>query len=231
MRARQRPEAGGISYAAAALTYCDQWQIFREERARLEQEIAGAFGSLGPKSPERLQTISRAIDRCEGLSAADTSLQSMFTLYDSKTAKHDRILVARGRLQQAKNSEERRLAVREILLMRDPLLLGSVGRYLGQGLAGAAPQVDGMDWGGVSAPAYVNAWALVPCSFGLPCDETDTEVALFCAQHGQCLSGRREMLKARLLPQDYADMLRLHVRLVEIVANADAEALRPRATQ
>jgi hypothetical protein len=35
------------------------------------------------------------------------------------------------------------------------------------------------------------------------------------------------MLRAKLSSQDYADALRLHARLVEIVANANAEALRP----
>jgi hypothetical protein len=230
-RAQQRPEAGGVSYAAAALTYCDQWEVFREELARLQSEVAGSYSGVGPKSPERLQAITWALGRCDGLSPAQTSLQSMFTLYDSKAAKLDQILAARGRLQQAKHIEERQIAVRDILLMRDPLLLASVGRYLGQGLAGAVPQVDGINWGGVSESAYASAWSLVPCSFGLSCDETDAEVALACVQHSQCFSSRKELLKARLLPQDYADMLRLHERLIDIVARADAEALRPRAVQ
>jgi hypothetical protein len=230
-RAQQRPEVGGVSYAAAALTYCDQWQALREELTRLQQEVASAYSGVGPKTPERMQAIAWALGRCDGLSPAQTSLQSMFTVYDSRAAKLDRILAARSRLQQAKHIEERQIAVRDILLMRDPLLLASIGPYLGQGLAGTVPQVDGINWGGVSELAYASAWSLVPCSFGLACDDTDAEVALTCVQHSQCFSSRKEMLKARLLPRDYADMLRLHERLIDIVARADSEALRPRMVQ
>lgn len=226
-RAKQLPEAGGVSYAVAAMTYCNQWQAFREERSKLQDEAAGSFRP-SPKFPERLRAISYALDRCEGLSAAETSMEAMFSLYESKPAKYDRILVARGKLQAAKTIEERQLVVREILVMRDPLLLSTTGRYLGQGSAGGAPQVDGRAWGGVSEAAYGNAWSLVPCSFGSVCDDTDPEVALTCAQHGQCFPGRKEMLKARMAPQDFDDMQRLLARLLEIVAAADAEALRPK---
>jgi hypothetical protein len=224
-RAKRNPDSGGVSYAAAALTYCDQWHGLREERAKLLNAAADA--SAAPVSFERLPTITRATERCDGLTPAETSVKALFELYESRAAKRDRILLIQGRLQAAVG-DERMIVVREILQMRDPLLLSGIGRFLGQGAAGGAPQVDGRSWGGVSEAAYVNAWSLVPCSFGAVCDDTDPEVELTCAQQGLCFADRKEMLKSRMAPRDFDDMQRLHGRLVEIVATADADALRPK---
>ena len=61
---------------------------------------------------------------------------------------------------------------------------------------------------------------------GSTCEQSDTDIAVACVKFGQCYPGRREMLRATLSAQDYSDVLRLHARLLEIVTNADAEALR-----
>jgi hypothetical protein len=223
-RARRRPEAGGISYALAAISYCNSWEGMRDERERLEQE---ATGSTVPKVQERWLAVSIATGRCDRFKPDEISFEAMHSMYASPAAKHDPIIGIQGRLKSARTEQERTEVAREILQMRDPLLLASAARMFSQGNAESLPHVDGRRWGGVSQVAYLNAWLLVPCSFGAPCDHADIEVAMACAQYGHCHPDRRELIRARLSPQDYADALRLHARLVEIVTTADADALRP----
>jgi len=223
-QARKHPEAGGVSYALAAIAYCNTWDGLRDERTRLEQE---ATFSSEPKVHERLLALALATERCEGLTAGEISLEAMYALYGSPAAKHDPIVNMQGRLKGARSDDERLETAREILGMRDPLLLASAGRMFNPGGADSASYVDGQKWGGVSHAAYLNAWSLVPCSFGLNCDHADVEIAVGCVQYGHCYPDRREKVRATLSPQDYADVLRLHTRLVEIVLTADAEALRP----
>lgn len=227
-RARKHPEAGGISYALAAIAYCNTWDGLRDERTRLEQEAAL---SSQPKVHERLLALALAAESCEGFAAGEISIEAMYALYGSPAAKHDPIVNMQGRLKSARSDEERLEVAREILGMRDPLLLASAGRMFNPGGADSSSYVDGRRWGGVSHAAYLNAWSLVPCSFGLNCDHADVEIAVGCVQYGHCYQDRRERVKARLSPQEYADALRLHARLVEIVLTADAEALRPPGLQ
>lgn len=223
-RARKRPNAGGTSYALAAIGYCNSWEGIRDERERLRQE---ATGSTVPKVEERLLAVSIATGRCDGFKPDEISLEAMYSVYASPAAKHDPIISIQGRLKSARTEQERTEVAREILQMRDPLLLASAGRMFSQGTAESLPHVDGRRWGGVSQVAYLNAWLLVPCSFGAACDHADIEVAMACARYGHCYPDRRELIRARLSPQDHADALRLHARLVEIVTTADADALRP----
>ena len=223
-RATSLPEAGGISYAITALAYCNTWHELRDEHLRLEQEAASS--SL-PSVHERLLTISVAAARCDGFTADQISREAMYSLSKSAPAFHDPIITMRSRLQNAKTDDDRLAVAREILQMRDPLLLATAGRMFAQSVADDPPHVDGRRWGGVSPVAYVHAWSLVPCSFGSSCDQSDTEISVACAKVGQCYQDRWEMLRAKLSSQDYADALRLHARLVEIVASAKAEALRP----
>ena len=223
-RARKRPEAGGISYALAAIGYCNSWEGMRDERERLQREAAG---STVLKVHERLLAVSIATGRCAAFKPDEVSLEAMYSMYASPAAKLDPIIGIQARLKSARTEQERTEVARQLLQMRDPLLLASASRMFSQGNAESLPHVDGRRWGGVSQVAYLNAWLLVPCSFGASCDHADIEVAMACAQYGQCYPDRRELIRARLSPQDHADALRLHARLVEIVTTADAAALRP----
>jgi hypothetical protein len=222
-QARKHPEAGGISYALAAIAYCNTWEGLQGENTRLEQE---ATGSSEPKVHERLLALALAAERCEGFAPGEISLEAMYALYGSPAAKHDPIINMQGRLKGARSSDERVEVAREVLGMRDPLLLASAGRMLDAG-PNSGSYVDGRKWGGVSHAAYLSAWSLVPCNFGHNCDHSDVEIAVGCVQYGLCYPDRSEKVRARLTPQDYADAIRLHARLVEIVLTADAEALRP----
>lgn len=222
-QARRHPEAGGISYALAAIAYCNTWEGLRGERTRLEQE---ATGSSEPKVHERLLALELAAERCEGFAPGEVSLEAMYALYGSPAAMHDPIINMQGRLKAARSADERVEVAREVLGMRDPLLLASAGRMFDAG-PNSGSYIDGSKWGGVSHAAYLSAWSLVPCSFGLNCDHSDVEIAVGCVQYGLCYQDRRERVRARLTSQDYADALRLHARLVEIVLTRDAEALRP----
>jgi len=222
--ATKLPEAGGISYAINALAYCNTWHELRDDYLRLEQEAASS--SL-PAVHERFLTISVAAARCEGFTADQLSRDAMNSLFKSAAAFHDPIITTLSRLQNARTEDDRLAIAREILQMRDPLLLTRAGRLFSQSTASDPPHVDGRRWGGVTPVAYAHAWSLVPCSFGSSCDQFDAEIAVGCVKFGQCYQDRREMLRAKLSSQDYADALRLHARLVEIVANANAEALRP----
>ena len=222
--ATKLPEAGGISYAINALAYCNTWHELRDDHLRLEQEPASS--SL-PAMHERLLTISVAAARCDGFTANQLSHDAINSLFKSAAAFHDPIIMVLSRLQSAKTEGDRLAIAHEILQMRDPLLLTTAGRLLGQSAASDPPHVDGRKWGGVTPVAYAHAWSLVPCSFGSSCDQSDPEIAVACVKFGQCYQDRREMLRAKLSSQDYTDALRLHARLVEIVASANAEALRP----
>ena len=221
--AKKLPEAGGISYAIAALAYCNTWQELRDQHVRLEQEPPD---SNLPNLHERLLTVSVASARCDGFTADQISREAMDSLSKGASAFHDPIITARVRLQNARTDDDRLAAAREILEMRDPLLLTTAGQLLSQN-ASDAPYVDGRRWGGATPIAYKNAWMLVACSFGSSCDQSDTEIAVACVKFGLCYQDRREMLRAKLSAQDYSDVLRLYARLVEIVTSADAEALRP----
>jgi len=221
--AKKLPEAGGISYAIAALAYCNTWHELRDQQLRLEQE---AVDSNLPYLHERLLTVSIASARCDGFTADQISREAMDSLSKSASAFHDPIITARVRLQNAKTDDDRLAVAREILEMRDPLIFTTMWHLLGQNL-NDAPYVDGRRWGGATPIAYKNAWLLVACSFGSSCDQSDTEIAVACVKLGECYESRREMLRAKLSAQDYSDILRLRARLVEIVTSADAEALRP----
>ena len=223
-RVKKLPEAGGISYAITALAYCNTWHELRDAHLRLEQEAAT---STLPAVHERLLTVSVAAARCEGFTADQVSREAMDALSKSAPAFHDPIITMRSNLQNAKTDADRLAITREILQMRDPLLLATAGRMFDQSVANDLPHVDGRTWGGASPLAYRHAWSLVPCSFGSSCDQSDTEIAVACVKFGQCYQDRREMFRAKLSSQDYTDALRLHARLVEIVTSANAEALRP----
>ncbi len=184
--AKQLPEAGGISYAIAALAYCSTWHGLRDEHLRLEQE---AEGSTVPAVHERLLTIAVAAARCEGFTADQLSRAAMDSLSKSGPAFHDPIITMRSRLQSAKTDDERLALAREVMQMRDPLLLATAGRLFGQSVPTEPPHVDGRKWGGGTPVAYGHAWLLVACSFGLSCDQSDLDIAVGLRQIRTVLSG------------------------------------------
>jgi hypothetical protein len=229
-QARLRVEEGGMAYAHAALAYCSAWLGLSKERDKLEVEISQ---SNEPTVQDRYDRLAFALDRCSAFLADELSTDALVALYVNETSK-DPVIEARRNLQQIgwRNADERASAIRKILLLKDPqLLAGGAGLAL-QATAtpeGWAAYVDGKEFGGTTREAYVAAWALVPCAFGAACDRNEPEVAMMCVVKGECYESKRDLIAARFGADSnqFAEVLRLSSRLIEIVRQADAQALMP----
>lgn len=230
-QARLRVEEGGMAYAHSALAYCSAWLGLSKERDELEAKISQ---SNEPTVQDRYDRLAFALDRCSAFLADELSTDALIGLYMDATSKKDPVIEARRNLQQIgwRNADERASSIRKILLLKDPqLLAGGAGLAL---QATATPEgwvayVDGKEFGGTTREAYVAAWALVPCAFGAACDRNEPEVAMMCVVKGDCYASKRDLIAARFGADSnqFAEVLRLSSRLIEIVRQADAQALMP----
>lgn len=225
--AKLRPREGGITYAVAALQYCQHWMDLKDKYNELSNEVAK---SPGPTAVRRLAALNRMSAQCADFTADE--LGQAHSLRANGRAQ-DPLLKLQGQWFEYRRLSEQhqRALVLSTLAARDPYLLNAVGTTIGQQVVDgqAVVHFDGERFGGLaSASDYKAAWSLVACRFGEDCSMS-ADVTTTCVFEGECYPSRQSLLRASFAGREaeFDRVVEVAGRLTDAVRRGQADRFFP----
>ncbi len=204
--AKQHPERGGYYYAMKALRFCG---VFGKTPERLVD--ADSMKKDDHATAQRRQRlIQDQLRACDGVLPSEIGEAYSTAMALRALALEDPLFAASHALNAARDSgsareEDIKVAIGQVLRLRDPMLLHDVGMSLSEFRSqDNSYYFDGHWYSGSERLVLEGAWLLVPCSFGLPCGESDLDVRVACAVQGICASDRRSLVQAVIFQGDAA---------------------------
>ncbi len=185
--ARTQASAGGVFYALMALRDCRvQWPDLEQSNIDTQALNSTDHRSLWIRDNH----IDRAVRRCASFSKNELDEDAVGELSRIGESADDPIMGIYRTWLAAVESGDLNLiseALTQIFTARDPFLLEIVG-VTGAFYLSPFGSADLSDE--TTRRRFIDAWRLVPCEFGMPCDENDRVVQELCLRTGQCLSSR-----------------------------------------
>lgn len=234
LNAIRKPEFGGVSYAGYAIHLCRVYYTLHAASGLKDRNgipyDPKEDSSLYAKRVSYMQAAER---RCASFSPDELSSDKDVNLAEREKQERDKHAVIKERYEIALKSgdESSRLRVAaEVLELRDPLLLASMGHRMmlgrengrmGYSLDGVFYPVNSEEGGSLQI-----ALDLLPCRFGLPCDTTDVNVVQACITHSQCFANKEDFLTSELSEENRQRVSGFLRRLTEVVNSSDANAFR-----
>jgi hypothetical protein len=221
--AKQRPQEGGVTYAVAALQYCQYFSQLISKYPSLSAEVSK---SPGPTAALRLEALNRMSSQCADFTPQE--LGQDLTLRASGRSTDPILKLQMQWFDYRKLSPEaQRELITSTLAARDPYLFNAIGSTINQKVVDGQVIVafDGQRFGGLASEAdYRAAWSLVACNFGEDC-AISSDITALCVFEGQCFSSRENLLRAQFdgRKSDFDRVVALSRRLTDAVRSGAAE--------
>ena len=208
LEAQQRPAEGGLSYAMLATMLC------RGRAQALDKagvSIRSPLPYVAPEDPRlyavRVGRYDRAAAACASFAPDELALATERQLFARAGREGDSLnadWAAARRAVLSGDLAERRKALLHVLERVDPLLFATSMESLVNVQTAAEPHYwqEGQPVAAVDVGLYQAALAVLPCRFGLICDERSPEVLAACLSVGTCAPDRVSLTRSRLAPDD-----------------------------
>jgi hypothetical protein len=227
LEAWKRPELGGRRYASRLVQRCIG---LRELGPTHDAELA----SQVPEADllQAMEALKFLQLRCGQFSGEELSSHSLTALMRAEDGRQDALSVLSNRLiRSADRSDERSRALKAVLDRQDPLLLDELGPRLALHSDGDGSYLffRGVRYPLRTEPVLYGAFYLVPCAFGMPCGETDMDLARQCALGSGCYKDRFEFARVQVGndPERYRALIAAYEDLVAAIRAADVDAFLP----
>ena len=219
-QALARPGEGGRLYARHLLRQCAAADLVAGLHAP-EGDDPGRASTPDASDPR----AARATARMQQLRAAcaqftPAELAAGANVVSNAGADADPLLALVGT-----SPADDRAQLRRVLARPDPLVLQELGPRLALHTA-SGQQAYWFDGQRVAPDIAEPALALLPCAFGLPCDESDPDVWMPCLQGIACATSRTELVLQQAAAGDATrreQILALSRRMAQAVRAADVE--------
>ncbi|WP_343592334.1 hypothetical protein [Paracidovorax wautersii] len=226
--ALRHPELGGVYHAQALRRLCFD-TIGAEQNA--EAIPSNAPHDLASRQQAALDDLRQ---RCAGYSSEELNGKAIHDLALDRRAQDDPLmrLQARWAARASLNPAERDALRADMLATRDPLFLDEWGPELSHQEVDGSERyyLDGQAYTGAQGEIFNAAWRSAICEGGAGCGDADVLLVGLCALHGFCEATRQQAVMQGIR-QAYgaagaALFQQLVVRLQQVIATADANALR-----
>lgn len=240
--ARQHPELGGLYYADKVLRDCGASKNFIvQEKDALKYDTQ--------RSPELYAKRQRAFEllrnRCQSFSSEELSAEGRSRLRDEALRKQDafwKLDQEKSKASSAPYTKERSELARgikdQIILTKDPLFLQGASLTLNSSAESNVKSTLWLDGKAYESSedtlAFFVAWKLVPCSFGLVCDQTNHDVVVSCVQFDRCANSLEDLFRLEIEEsgeagrKQFAKVLDFKKRISAAIEKGDVAALSPR---
>lgn len=224
-KVKELPNEGGIYYARAMLNQC------RNIREMLDNQFSGNsdWNDQGEHRVEvkKIEVAKILTRKCQSFLQSELTLSIEQELIALAKVKKDVLQVSSENLDEARKSNDRkaiRLALKKILALKDPLFFSIEGMKL--------LRHDGAIWlYGQSYPiettAIIQAMYLVPCEFGLICDNTNYFVLSTCQKSGHCYDSLFELILKEGTGGDqdkFRSIIQFQRNIAKAIRNEDVDA-------
>jgi hypothetical protein len=228
LEAWQRPDLGGRTYATAVTRRCSG---LRELGPENDSEVAARVGEADVT--QAMEAFKFLQMRCGQFSDDELSRYSANALIAAQDGRQDALSQLSNKLSRSAGSPEERLsALKAVLDSRDPMLLDNVGPRIAlhRDSEGAYLWFRGRRYPVREDPPLLGAFYLVPCAFGMPCGDTDMELARQCVSGAGCYKDRFERARAEVGndPERYRALIRAYEDLVAAINAGDVDAFTAR---
>ncbi len=226
--ALRQPGLGGIFHAQALRELC--FDIIGSEQ-NASAIPPNANHDLASRQQAALDDLKQ---RCAGYSSAELNGKAIYDLAFDPRAQDDPLmrLQARWSTRASLKPAERDTLRAEILATRDPLFLEKWGPELSLDELGGTERyyLDGQAYTNAQAEIFNAAWRTAVCDGEAGCGDADVMLTALCATHGLCEATRQQAVMQGVRQAYGAEgaalFQRLVVRLQQVIATADATALR-----
>jgi hypothetical protein len=242
--AKQHPELGGYNFAMQALANCGHPTNQYRELGYLPKESQAAFA-------KRKEVTQFWYHRCQSLLDSDVDVLTLEAMHKESLEKQDALTQLSERIEKAiaeKNRVEIRRALNQLFAMKAPLdtphALYLVARAEASDYSGKYSPKSGMWFEGKAhlendEQIYWTALDLIPCSFGIVCDQYDMYVAKACIAGAGCYNNRLEYIRnitmAKMFARypeaaekTYQNLIDVQHRIVAAIERGDVDAfMRP----
>lgn len=240
--AKQHPELGGLYYADKVLRDC------RSSKNYIVQDKS-ALNYDNKRSPELYAQRQRAFEllrsRCQSFSSEELSEAARTRLEDEALRKQDafwKLGQEKRKVSGAPYTKERIESSRElknqIILTKDPLFLQGSSVSLNSSAESNLKSTLWLDGKAYESNedtlAFFVAWKLVPCSFGLVCDQTNQDVVVSCVHYDRCANSLEDLFRSEIEEsgdagrKQFAKVLDFQKRISAAIEKGDVAALSPR---
>lgn len=224
LEAWQRPEVGGRLYANRLVQRCIFLRQAGPEASELGEQVSAEDLA---KAQEALKFLQM---RCSQFSEGELESHSHEALVRSDDGRRDRLLGLLRALSSARDEKSRASALQAVLDSQDPLLLDELGAHIAVhgDSKGTFLFFRDQRYYFKTEPILYGAFYLVPCAFGMPCGDTDMDLARQCAAGAGCYATRFDKARAEYAntPQRYAELMAAYEDLVAAIRARDVDAFR-----
>jgi hypothetical protein len=227
LEAWQRPEMGGRRYASRVAGRCIG---LRDQGPANDSEVAARVSEadLGLA----LEAFKFLQGRCGQFTDDELVGHSVAALVRNEDGRPDAASQLSDRVREAaEGSAERRRALKAVLDWRDPLLLDELGPHIAlhYDVEGIYLFFRGQRYLLSEDPPLLGAFYLLPCAFGMPCGDTDMDLAAQCVAGTGCYKNRFERARAEIAndPQRYQALMRAYEDLAAAIRAGDVDAFMP----
>jgi hypothetical protein len=243
--AKQHPELGGYNFARQAIANCNAGAFNHyRDRGYLPSESQAAFA-------KRQEVTQFWYQRCQGLLDSDIDVLALIAMRKESLDKQDAPTMLSMKIEKAiteKNRDELRQALKQLFSTKAPLDLRHILYKVAIAEASKYGDMDslkaGMWFEGKAhldneEQIYLKALDLLPCSFGIVCDQYDMYVAQACVAGAGCYNSRLEYIRnitmAKMFARypeaaerTYQNLIDVQHRIVAAIERGDVDAfMRP----
>jgi hypothetical protein len=167
--------------------------------------------------------------RCGQFSDDELSRYSVDALISAQDGVPDALSQLADRFSRSvANPQERKLALKAVLDSHDPLLLDELGPRIAlhRDNEGAYLLFNGRRYPVREDPPLLAAFYLVPCAFGMPCGDTDMDLARQCIAGAGCYETRFARARAEVGndPERYKAVIRAYEELAAAIRAGNVDA-------
>lgn len=228
------PNAGGVTYAAHAAHLC--------RMAKLAVMSTGTdwgaanLSYVAPEDPLVFSTRNASFENikatCQGFSDHELSIERDIELADLAKAQADSLYKLRSEVKSAlavNDMRNRRSALAAVLENGDPLLLSeTLPQLLLQRTGGGLSfWIDGKQVPVIESGDFSTVLAVLPCKFGLICDERSVEVVQACLGSTECYSDRLQLAMSKIPDARKAEFTSMLGRMEAHVRGKRVDLLLP----
>lgn len=227
LEAWQRPDLGGRRYASRVAGRCIG---LRDAGPANDSEVAARVSQAD--LAQALEAFKFLQSRCGQFTDDELTGHSAAALVRNDDGKPDAASQLSDRLREsAEGSEEQRLALKAVLAWRDPLVLDELGPRIALHYdeEGIYLFFRGQRYLLREDPPLLGAFYLLPCAFGMPCGDTDMDLAAQCVAGTGCYKDRFERARAEIAndPERYRALMRAYEDLTAAIRAGDVDAFMP----
>ncbi|MBC3874065.1 hypothetical protein [Undibacterium flavidum] len=221
----KRPQEGGISLAIKGMLQC-------QHRMELPREIPFKAGMDSQVYAKRVNALRLTEHICQGLQEEDVTRQKEEVLRNLAEKQGDirnNLWIELGSALRERKQSVISPQVKKFLSIKDPRIIDELTQEIMLSQSGKAKVYwfDGEEFSGVQKDDMRNAIRLARCSFGDPCNQSNLDFAISCAQNGFCYDNVIDSVREvtyKNNPHGYARMLGYRQRLVDAIKREDIDA-------